>query len=107
MIISSQLQPATASYRKVVAAGDYWIYVVKTDQTLRILDLEGNPVTKLTMPGSLTALTELHFALNHLTSFALPGGLTNLARLVPPPREHTDLLPITAFAPPCYKLSAL
>lgn len=42
MIIASQLQPAAATYRQVVAAGDYWMYVVKANQTLRILDLEGN-----------------------------------------------------------------
>lgn len=42
MIISSQLQPTTASYRHVVDAGDYWMHIVKANQTLRILDLEGN-----------------------------------------------------------------
>lgn len=42
MIVESQLQPAQASFREVVEAGDYWMQVVKQGQTLRILDLEGN-----------------------------------------------------------------
>jgi len=31
-----------ARYKKVVLAGDYWSYVIKAGQTLRIIDLEGN-----------------------------------------------------------------
>ena len=42
MIIESALQPEVASYREVIAAGDYWMQVVKKDQVIRILDLEGN-----------------------------------------------------------------
>jgi len=42
MIVASQLQPTEAIYREVIPAGDYWMYVVKKDQVLRILDLEGN-----------------------------------------------------------------
>lgn len=42
MIIESQLTPETATYRKVIPAGDYWMHVVKKGQVLRILDLEGN-----------------------------------------------------------------
>jgi uncharacterized protein YcgI (DUF1989 family) len=42
MIVTSQLAAETASYREVVAAGDFWIESLKTGQTLRILDLEGN-----------------------------------------------------------------
>lgn len=42
MIKESPLKTDDASYRKVVDAGDYWMYVVKQGQTLRILDLEGN-----------------------------------------------------------------
>jgi len=42
MIVASQLQPTDAVYREVIPAGDYWMYVVKKDQVLRILDLEGN-----------------------------------------------------------------
>lgn len=42
MIKESHLSPATASYRKVIPAGDYWMHVVRSDETLRILDLEGN-----------------------------------------------------------------
>jgi urea carboxylase-associated protein 1 len=38
----SHLKPDTASYRKIIPAGDYWIHVVTAGQTLRILDLEGN-----------------------------------------------------------------
>ena len=42
MIVTSQLDAESASYREVVAAGDFWIESLKTGQTLRILDLEGN-----------------------------------------------------------------
>ena len=37
MIVASQLQPTEAIYREVIPAGDYWMYVVKKDQVLRIL----------------------------------------------------------------------
>jgi len=42
MIVASRLQPTDAVYREVIPAGDYWMHVVKKDQVLRILDLEGN-----------------------------------------------------------------
>ena len=42
MIRPSNLQPEAAAYRETVAAGDYWMQVVKHGQTFRILDLEGN-----------------------------------------------------------------
>lgn len=42
MITESNRQPAMASYREVVEAGDYWIHPLKAGQVLRILDLEGN-----------------------------------------------------------------
>ncbi|WP_207459487.1 urea amidolyase associated protein UAAP2 [Azospirillum sp. SYSU D00513] len=42
MIKESTLNPADASYRKVVPAGDYWIHTVVKGQVFRILDLEGN-----------------------------------------------------------------
>jgi len=42
MIVNSSLLPETAIHREVVAAGDYWMQVVKQGQTIRILDLEGN-----------------------------------------------------------------
>jgi len=42
MLRESRLDPAAAHYRKVVPAGDYWIHPVKTGETLRIVDLEGN-----------------------------------------------------------------
>jgi len=38
----STLLPQAAAYRQVIPAGDYWIYTVKKDQTLRIVDVEGN-----------------------------------------------------------------
>lgn len=38
----STLSPATAQYRHVVPAGDYWMHEVKAGQTFRIVDLEGN-----------------------------------------------------------------
>jgi urea carboxylase-associated protein 1 len=42
MIKESHLSAESASYRKVVPAGDYWMHVVKKGETFRILDLEGN-----------------------------------------------------------------
>ncbi len=42
MIKESALTPEQASYREVVGAGDYFMKVVKSGQTFRILDLEGN-----------------------------------------------------------------
>ncbi|MFT3870423.1 MAG: DUF1989 domain-containing protein [Nibricoccus sp.] len=41
-LTESKLDPSTAAFRKVVLAGDYFSYVVKKGQTLRIVDLEGN-----------------------------------------------------------------
>ncbi|TAE85661.1 MAG: DUF1989 domain-containing protein [Verrucomicrobia bacterium] len=38
----SNLDPACAGYRHIVAAGDWWVHEVRKGQTLRILDLEGN-----------------------------------------------------------------
>lgn len=38
----SNLDPANATSREIIAAGDYWIGIVKADETFRILDLEGN-----------------------------------------------------------------
>jgi len=42
MIKESTLQPAAASYRQSVGAGDYWMHMVKRGETLRIVDVEGN-----------------------------------------------------------------
>lgn len=42
MIKESHLDPAHASLRQVVKAGDYWLQRVHAGQTLRIVDLEGN-----------------------------------------------------------------
>ena len=42
MIKESVLNADTAHYRSVVAAGDYWMHVVKRGETVRIVDLEGN-----------------------------------------------------------------
>lgn len=42
MIKESTLHTDAATYRNVVAAGDYWMHVVKRGETLRIVDLEGN-----------------------------------------------------------------
>lgn len=42
MIKESHLSAESASYRKVVPAGDYWMHVVNKGETFRILDLEGN-----------------------------------------------------------------
>lgn len=38
----SSLDPASATYRKVIPAGDYWMHVVRCGETLRIVDLKGN-----------------------------------------------------------------
>ena len=42
MLKESSLTPATAVYRRVIPAGDYWIMRVEADQVFRIVDLEGN-----------------------------------------------------------------
>lgn len=42
MIKESPLAPRAAIHRETVLAGDYWMYVVKRGETLRIVDLEGN-----------------------------------------------------------------
>lgn len=42
MIKESSLQIESADFRETVAAGDYFIKVVKAGETFRILDLEGN-----------------------------------------------------------------
>ncbi len=42
MIKESSLNPSQAIYREVVPAGDYFMKVVKSGQTVRILDLGGN-----------------------------------------------------------------
>lgn len=42
MIVESKLDPSQASFRQIVLAGDYFIHIVKSGQTFRILDLEGN-----------------------------------------------------------------
>jgi hypothetical protein len=41
-LTESHLDAATAAYRQVVLAGDYWSHVIKQGQILRIVDLEGN-----------------------------------------------------------------
>ena len=42
MIITSKLQPENAIERKIVAAGDYSLSLIKAGQVVRIVDLEGN-----------------------------------------------------------------
>jgi uncharacterized protein len=42
MLIESSLIAENAFFREVIEAGDYYIGVVKADETFRILDLEGN-----------------------------------------------------------------
>jgi urea carboxylase-associated protein 1 len=42
MLTVSKLIPENAFYREIVDAGDYYIGVVNTGETFRILDLEGN-----------------------------------------------------------------
>jgi len=55
--------------------------IARRPDEARRLDLFGNQLTDVTMPGSLTALTNLDLAINRLTSFTLPGALTNLVNL--------------------------
>ncbi len=38
----SELSPARARYRRVVPAGEYWLYTVRAGERLRIVDVEGN-----------------------------------------------------------------
>jgi urea carboxylase-associated protein 1 len=42
MLRESELIPASARHRRVVPAGEYWIDVLKKNEHLRIVDLEGN-----------------------------------------------------------------
>jgi uncharacterized protein len=42
VIVESALKIDKCCFREVVEAGDYWMKVVKSGQTFRILDLEGN-----------------------------------------------------------------
>lgn len=42
MIKESSRAATEAVYRNIIGAGDYWMQVIKKNQTLRILDLEGN-----------------------------------------------------------------
>ncbi|MDP2227319.1 MAG: urea carboxylase-associated family protein, partial [Moraxellaceae bacterium] len=41
-IQESTLDPADARHRATVKAGDYWLFEVKKNEVLRIVDLEGN-----------------------------------------------------------------
>src|SRR3984893_2550928 len=38
----SPLEPAQATHRHIVPAGEYWIDTLRKDQRLRIVDVEGN-----------------------------------------------------------------
>ena len=42
MVKTSTRQPAAAKYRKTVLSGDYWMHTIKSGETFRIVDLEGN-----------------------------------------------------------------
>ena len=42
MIQESPLDPARATYRKIVPAGDYFLHTVKNGETVRLVDLAGN-----------------------------------------------------------------
>ena len=41
-LVESRLDPARASYKEVVPAGEPWMHEIRKGQVLRILDLEGN-----------------------------------------------------------------
>jgi urea carboxylase-associated protein 1 len=57
----SPIDPATASHREVVPAGDWWVHEIKQGQTLRIVDLEGNQAAD-TLFFSATDPTERYSA---------------------------------------------
>jgi urea carboxylase-associated protein 1 len=42
MIKHSALQAASATYRRSIPAGEYWLHAIGAGQTLRIVDVEGN-----------------------------------------------------------------
>jgi len=42
MLKESALTPATAAFREIIPAGDYWVKRIDRDQIFRIVDLEGN-----------------------------------------------------------------
>lgn len=42
MLRESPLDPAAASYRRIVPAGDYWLHPLRRGQVFRLVDLEGN-----------------------------------------------------------------
>jgi uncharacterized protein len=42
MLKESALTPATAAFREIVPAGDYWVKRIERGQIFRIVDLEGN-----------------------------------------------------------------
>jgi urea carboxylase-associated protein 1 len=42
MIKHSTLAASAAAYRHVIPAGDYWLHPLRLNQTLRIVDVEGN-----------------------------------------------------------------
>jgi uncharacterized protein YcgI (DUF1989 family) len=41
-LTESQLNPASASHRETILAGDHWSRVIRKGQILRLVDLEGN-----------------------------------------------------------------
>ena len=42
MLRESTLDPGTARYRRIIPAGEYWLDVIRSKETFRIVDVEGN-----------------------------------------------------------------
>ena len=80
----STFDPATAGFRHVIPAGDWWVHEIKRGQTLRILDLEGNqaadtlfynaadPTDRYSADGTIQAQQALY--LNTGTKLMSTGG---------------------------------
>jgi hypothetical protein len=85
MIVESRRDAATASYSRVVNAGDYWLHPVSRGQTLRITDLEGNQAVD-TLFYSATDTAERYSAMDTIReqgNIYLTAGsrlLSNLGR---------------------------
>jgi urea carboxylase-associated protein 1 len=92
MIKESTLTPETAVYRQTVPAGDYWMEVIRTGQTLRILDLEGNQAAD-TLFYAVADPTERYSAIDTIRA---QGNVYLTAGSVLMSTENRPMLTITA-----------
>jgi urea carboxylase-associated protein 1 len=92
MIKESTLTPETAAYRQTVPAGDYWMEVIRTGQTLRILDLEGNQAAD-TLFYAVADPTERYSAIDTIRA---QGNVYLTAGSVLMSTENRPMLTITA-----------